>query len=239
MKPKAGDSVKVTTIDGEYEGTLLPRPELLSDDITVIKLTTGYNVGIETKKIKKIQVLKQYKPVKKAAPKLNPQKGLPTVAILSTGGTIASRVDYRTGGVFADYTAEDFVAMCPELKDIANIKAVQLMSVMSEDIAAKDWERMAKAVKDIIDKVDGVVITHGTDTMHFTSAALSFLLKDLNKPVVITGAQRSIDRGSSDAFMNLTCAVTAAAQWDGAGVVVCMHGTMSDKFCALLSGTKV
>ena len=82
MKPKAGDSVKVTTIDGEYEGTLLPRPELLSDDITVIKLTTGYNVGIETKKIKKIQVLKQYKSVKKVAPKLKPQKGLPTVAIL-------------------------------------------------------------------------------------------------------------------------------------------------------------
>ena len=238
MKPKAGDKVKITTSDGEFEGTLLPRPELLPQDVTVLKLKTGYNIGIENKKIKKIDVLEEYKTPVIKAKKLKPKKDLPTVAILSTGGTISSRIDYRTGGVYADYSAEDFVAMCPELEDIANIRASKVMSVMSEDAMASDWVKMAEEVLKVINEVDGVVITHGTDTMHFTSAALSFLLKDLNKPVVITGAQRSIDRGSSDAFMNLICAVTAAAKWDGAGVVVCMHGTMSDEFCNLTRGTK-
>jgi len=239
MKPKAGDKVKLVTSDGEFEGTLLPRPEMMSQDITVLKLKTGYNIGIESKKIKKTTVLEEYKTPVPKAKKVKLQKDLPTVAILSTGGTISSRIDYRTGGVYADYSAEDFVAMCPELQDIANIKAAKVMSVMSEDALSSDWTKMAEEVLKVIKEVDGVVITHGTDTMHFTSAALSFLLKDLNKPVVITGAQRSIDRGSSDAFMNLICAVTAAAKWDGAGVVICMHGSMEDKFCHLLRGTKV
>ncbi|MGH9878803.1 MAG: asparaginase domain-containing protein, partial [Nitrososphaerales archaeon] len=228
MKPKAGDKVKLTTSDGEFEGILLPRPEMMSQDITVLKLKTGYNIGIESKKIKKTEVLEEYKAPIPKAKKIKVDKDLPTVAILSTGGTISSRIDYRTGGVYADYTAEDFVAMCPELQDIANIRAAKVMSVMSEDALSSDWVRMAEEVLKVINDVDGVVITHGTDTMHFTSAALSFLLKDLNKPVVITGAQRSIDRGSSDAFMNLICAVTAAAKWDGAGVVICMHGSMED-----------
>lgn len=236
---KPGDKVKITTPDGEFEGTLLPRPELLQKDIIVLKLKTGYNIGIEAKKAKKIEVLEQYKaPVpKKAKPAHN--KNLPTVAILSTGGTIASRIDYRTGGVYADYTAEDFIAMCPELSAIANIKAVKVMSMMSEDATAEDWNTIAQHIIKTLPEVDGIVITHGTDTMHYTSSALSFLLKNLGKPVIITGAQRSIDRGSSDAFMNLTCAVNAAANWDGAEVAICMHSTMSDDNCWLLRGTKV
>ncbi len=237
MKP--GDKVKLSTSDGEFEGILLPRPEMLSQDITVLKLKTGYNIGVESKRIKKSQVLEEYKTPVVKPKKLKVQKDLPTVAILSTGGTISSRIDYRTGGVYADYTAEDFVAMCPELQDIANIKAAKIMAVMSEDLRANDWVQMAQEIVKALKDVDGVVVTHGTDTMHFTSAALSFLLKDLNKPVVVTGAQRSIDRGSSDAFMNLVCSVTAAAKWDGAGVYVCMHSSMSDDHCDLLRGTKV
>ncbi len=239
MSAKPGDKVKLTTSDGEFEGILLPRPDMMSQDIAVLKLKTGYNIGIESKKIKKTEVLEEYRaPVVKVR-KLKENKDLPTVAILSTGGTISSRVDYRTGGVYADYTAEDFVAMCPELENIANLKAAKVMSMMSEDAMSSDWVRMAEEIIKVINEVDGIVITHGTDTMHFTSAALSFLLKDLNKPVVITGSQRSIDRGSSDAFMNLTCAVTAAAKWDGAGVVICMHGSINDDFCNLTRGTKV
>jgi len=239
QEPKIGDTVKITTRDGEFEGTLLPRSALLSNDINVLKLESGYNIGVDAKKIKKTQLVKKNEQKKPANPKLKKRKDLPTVAILSTGGTISSRVDYRTGAVHADYSAEDFVAMCPELQEIANIEAKQVLSVMSEDVVAGDWNEMAKAVEKILPKVDGVVITHGTDTMHVTSAALSFLLKDVSKPVVITGAQRSIDRGSSDAFMNLTCAVNAAANWGGAGVVTCMHGTSSDDYCLLINGTKV
>ncbi|MBI4146388.1 Glu-tRNA(Gln) amidotransferase subunit GatD [Candidatus Woesearchaeota archaeon] len=239
MQAQPGDKVKLETTEGIFEGTLLPRPELLSNDITIIKLKTGYNIGIETKKIKKTTILETYKAplAKKQAAKHNPE--LPTIAILSTGGTISSRIDYRTGGVYADYTAEDFVNMCPELQQIANIKASKIMSIMSEDATTTDWKTMAEAAVKELSHVDGIVITHGTDTMHYSAAALSFLIKDLNKPVIITGAQRSIDRGSSDAFMNMVCAVTAAAKWNGAEVAICMHATMNDDYCTLLRGTKV
>lgn len=237
--PKAGDHVKIITKDETFEGTILPRPDILSQDITVLKLTTGYNIGIESKNIKKIEVVESYKKKQGKPPALKKKKNLPTVAILSTGGTISSKIDYRTGGVAAEYTAADFVAMCPELADVANIEAGKLMEVMSEDMVPDDWVKIAKAISKWLPKVDGIVITQGTDTMHFTAAALSFLLKDLNKPIIITGAQRSIDRGSTDAFMNLICSVHAAARWDGAAVVTCMHGSMEDRFCDLVRGTKV
>ena len=127
---------------------------------------------------------------------------MPTVPILSFGGTISSRVDYKTGGVYADYTAEDFVAMLPELEGIANLKAEKVMGIMSEDMAPEEWQLMAKRIAKELndDEVSGVVVTQGTDTLHFSTAAISFFLRNLNKPVVFTAAQRSIDRGSSDAF---------------------------------------
>lgn len=238
--PKPGDRVKVITEKEVFEGMLMPRPPLLEPGITVIKLDSGYNIGIDDKKIKKIELIKKYAPKKpvKAAIKFN--KKLPTVSILSTGGTISSKIDYRTGGVYADYTAEDFVAMCPELADIANLKAKKIMSVMTEDFTHKDWSLMAKEIaKELNSGADGVVVTMGTDTLHITAAALSFFLKDLNKPVVITAAQRSIDRGSSDAFMNLVCAITTAAKFNAAEVVTCLHGTTNDDYCLLIRGTKV
>ncbi|RMF55812.1 Glu-tRNA(Gln) amidotransferase GatDE subunit D [Candidatus Woesearchaeota archaeon] len=240
MKPKPGDLVKVISKDEEFEGVLLERPEILDKNITVLKLDSGYNIGIDNKKIKKIEVKKAYAPKKESKEKLKPKKGLPTVAILSTGGTISSRVDYRTGGVHANYTAEDFVRMVPELKNIANLRARKIMSRMSEDFTPKDWQLIAREVADELNSgADGVVVTQGTDTMHFTTAALSFFLKGLSKPVVFTAAQRSIDRGSSDAYMNLLCSVIAAAKFDGAEVMTCMHATTNDDYCILIRGTKV
>jgi glutamyl-tRNA(Gln) amidotransferase subunit D len=130
--------------------------------------------------------------------------------------------------------------MLPELENIANIKAKKVMSLMSEDMLPKDWIEMAKIIeKEIKEGVDGIVITHGTDTMHFTAAALSFMLEKINIPIIITGSQRSIDRGSSDAFMNLLCAVKAAAEFDGAEVMTCMHSSSNDDSCILIRGTKV
>ena len=239
MKPKPGDIVIITTTDEELQGMLMPRPEILEKGITVVKLSSGYNIGIENKKIKSVKVVKKHKKkaVKKVKSKKNPK--LPTVAIISTGGTISSKVDYTTGGAAASYTADDFVAMAPELEKIANITAEPLMQVMTENMAAAEWMKIAKSVAKALQKADGVVVTLGTDTLHYVTAALSFLLKDLAKPVVLTASQRSIDRGSSDAFMNLICAVTAAATWDGAAVVSCLHGTSEDKYCALIRGTKV
>ena len=234
-----GDLVQITTSEETLEGVIIQRPELLGEDILVLKLENGYNIGIEKKKIQKVKVLKPYEKPKEKKLKLRHTKGLPTVSILSTGGTIASKVDYRTGGVYADYTAEDYVQMLPELAGIANIKARKVMAMMSEDIASKEWIEIAKEVKKELDAgADGVVITHGTDTLHYSTAALSFFLQGLPKPVIFTAAQRSIDRGSSDAFMNLICSVKAATSWDGAEVATCLHGTTNDSHCILNRGTK-
>ena len=241
MKPEFGDIVKVYTDEQAYEGILMPRPEIFEKDHTIIKLENGYNIGIDNKKIKKVEVIKKYEKKKEEKIKITHKKGLPTVAILSFGGTISSRVDYKTGGVYADYTAEDFVEMLPELKNVANLKAEKVMGIMSEDMAPYEWSLMAKHIaRELNDeKVYGVVVTQGTDTLHFSTAAMSFFLRNLNKPVVFTAAQRSIDRGSSDAFSNLLCAVHAASKFDGAAVVTCLHGTSDDNYCILNRGTKV
>ena len=241
MIPEYGDTVKVHTKEAVYEGILIPRPEIFEEDHTIIKLENGYNIGIENKRIEKIEVIKKYEKKKEKKMKLRHKEGLPLVPILSFGGTISSRVDYKTGGVYADYTAEDFVAMLPELEHVANLKAEKVMGVMSEDMSPDDWQHMARRIAKELndDEVSGVVVTQGTDTLHFSTAAMSFFLKHLNKPVVFTAAQRSIDRGSSDAFSNLLCAVHAASKFDGAAVVTCMHATSNDTYCILNRGTKV
>ena len=241
MKPEYGDMVKVHTDEAVYEGILMPRPEIFEKDHTIIKLDNGYNIGIDNKKIKKIEVIKKYEKKKEEKVKLSHKKGLPTVSILSFGGTISSRVDYTTGGVYADYTAEDFTAMLPELGHIANLRAEKVMSIMSEDMCPEDWQLMARRIAKELnnEEVAGVVVTQGTDTLHYSTSAISFFLRNLNKPVVFTAAQRSIDRGSSDAFSNLLCAVHAASKFDGAAVVTCLHGTSDDNYCILNRGTKV
>ena len=241
MIPEYGDTVKVHTKEQIYEGIMLPRPEIFDENYTIIKLDNGYNIGIDNKKIEKIEVIKKYERKKEERHKLEHKKGLPLVPILSFGGTISSRVDYKTGGVYADYTAEDFIAMLPELKDVANLKAEKVMGVYSEDMASEEWQLMARRIAKELndDEVAGVVVTQGTDTLHFSTSAMSFFLKHLNKPVVFTASQRSIDRGSSDAFSNLLCAVNAAARFDGASVITCLHGTSDDNYCILNRGTKV
>ncbi len=241
MKPEPGDVVKVITDSETYEGIIMQRPAILDNGVVVLKLYSGYNIGIDENRIKKIEVVEKYKQKKAEKSKIFHKKNLPNVSILSFGGTISSKVDYRTGGVYADYNAEDFVQMIPELKNVVNLKAENVMSVMSEDFSPEIWQLMAKRIAEELndEKIDGVVITQGTDTLHFSTAAISFFLRNLNKPVVFTAAQRSIDRGSSDAFFNLLCAVHAAAKFDGASVVTCMHGTSSDGFCILINGVNV
>src|SRR3989338_6820945 len=241
MKPEPGDIVKIHADKETYEGILMPRPDIFEKGYVIVKLSNGYNIGIDEKRIKKLELVSKYKPsyadVKKPAAK----KNLPTVSILSFGGTISSKIDYKTGGVYAAYSAEDFVAMMPELENVANLRAEQVMKLMSEDMAPEHWQAMAESIAAELNKeeVSGVVATHGTDTMHFSTAAMSFFLRNLNKPVIFTASQRSIDRGSSDAFLNLSCAVNAAAKFDGAAVVTCLHGTSDDSHCILNRGTKV
>lgn len=235
-----GDTIKITTDGGVFEGTLIPRYELADDKHIVIKLKNGYNIGIRLSPQMRVErVGTGAKPAFIPPPPPKAGQGLPTVAIISTGGTIASRVDYRTGAVYPALSARDLYSVVPELSDIAEIRVEVLFSLFSENIHAPHWSEMAKtAARYIEDGVDGVVLCHGTDTMGYTAAALSFALQSLPVPVVIVGSQRSSDRPSSDAAMNLTNAVVAAGGAPFAEVALGMHGTVSDEATVLHRGTK-
>ncbi len=236
-----GDILRVSKNEETYEGVLIPRSEFGDDKHVVIKLKNGYNIGIKVTKETKIEKLGiGAKPTFSAPPLPKQKPNLPRVAILSTGGTIASRVDYRTGGVRPALTANDLYSVVPELSDIAIIEAEILFSVFSENITPKHWSETAKSVaKYVEDDVAGVVVAHGTDTMGYTAAALSFALQSLPVPVVLVGSQRSADRPSSDAATNLIGATKAAANAPFAEVVVAMHETVSDKSIVFHRGSKV
>jgi len=234
-----GDQVIIKTKEDSFEGTIIARPKLLGENEIILKLKNGYNIGINKSDIKDIKLIKERERKVKDKNKItssNPD--LPNILILSTGGTISSKVDYTTGGVIAEYDANDFIEMCPEIKNIANVHAKKAMSIMSEDIKPKDWIDIANIIKNELKNYDGIILTMGTDTLAYTASALSFMIQS-DKPIVITAAQRSIDRGSSDAFFNLISSVNVASNWDGCGVVVCMHGTSSDEYCNVLNPTKL
>jgi len=242
LKIRVGDRVEVKKGKEKYEGILMPRIELGYKNCLVLKLENGYNLGIRFEKGVKIKLLKRGKPVRfrssKARMKIDPSK--PTVSILGCGGTIAARVEYLTGAVFPAFSPTDLLTSFPELGEIANIQGRKLFDLLSEDMTPHHWKIIAREIaKEIRKGVDGIVLTHGTDTMHYTSAALSFMLQDLPVPVILTGAQRSSDRGSSDNAMNLICSVLAAARSEIAEVTLCMHGSVSDDFCYVHPGTKV
>jgi glutamyl-tRNA(Gln) amidotransferase subunit D len=236
-----GDRIRVTTDKGVYDGILIPRSEYNDEKHIVVKLKSGYNVGILiTTKTTIEKVGKGTKPTfaPPPQPKQNPQ--LPKVTILSTGGTIASRVDYRTGAVRPALTASDLYSVVPELSSVAQVDAQILFSALSENLLPRHWSEIAETVASkIAEGVDGVVIAHGTDTMGYTAAALSFALQNLPVPVVLVGSQRSADRPSSDAATNLIGAVTAAAKGPFAEVVISMHESSSDTSIAFHRGTKV
>ena len=236
-----GDMLRITKGHETLEGILIPRSEYGDENHIVIKLKNGYNIGVQLAGDAKVEkVGKGKKPAFAAPPLPSRVESLPQVAILSTGGTIASRVDYRTGGVRSALTASDLYSVVPELGDIARIEAQILYSLFSENLTGKHWTDIAKSVSaHVAAGIDGVVIAHGTDTMGYTSAALSFALQNLPIPVILVGSQRSADRPSSDAATNLIGAVTAAAKAPFAEVAVAMHETSSDRVIAVHRGTKV
>jgi glutamyl-tRNA(Gln) amidotransferase subunit D len=238
---EVGDIIRVTSDGKVYEGILIPRSEYGDDKHVVVKLKSGYNIGVRmTPNIKIEKVGKGSKP-SFAAPPLPEQKPeLPRVVIMSTGGTIASRVDYRTGAVRSALSASDLYGVVPELGDIARVDTQILFSLFSENITPQHWTQIAQATAEHISQgVSGVIIAHGTDTMAYTAAALSFALQNLPVPVILVGAQRSSDRPSSDAATNLIGAVQAAAKAPFAEVVIAMHETVSDTAIAINRGTKV
>ena len=240
-----GDNIKITTEDGEITGLLMPRYESASEEYIVIKLKSGYNTGINVRRIKSITKLldksKEAAIATVITPAVTANKDLPKIALISTGGTIASKIDYRTGGVHAALSADELYASVPELANHASIDPEVLMSEYSENLTPKHWTLIAEKVAEKIKttKYRGIVISHGTDTMHYTAAALSFALRKLPVPVVLVGAQRSSDRPSSDAALNLLGATIFATESKYAGVFVAMHAGTSDDIIACHVGTRV
>ncbi len=241
-KVKIGSRVRITKGRGSYGGILMPQTDLGNPNSIVLKLDNGYNIGVAYDKKLKLRKLKGGKKVRFRPSRLTirPDPTKPMVSMLGCGGTIASRIEYTTGAVFPVFSPNDLLLSFPQLKDIANLRGHKLFDLLSEDITLEHWQVIANETAKAIDKgADGVVLMHGTDTMHYTAAALSFMLQGLPVPVVLVGSQRSSDRGSSDNAMNLTCAVTAAAKADIAQVMVCMHASINDDYCHLHAGTKV
>ena len=246
VNAKIGDRIRleVKRSGGQetVEGLLMPRYRTRTEEnYIVLKLPSGYNVGVRVDSSTKISMLGKGQVPQFVRPPPPLQKpNLPKVSIVSTGGTIASKVDYRTGAVKPALDAEDLYSVVPELADLADIQANILFSIFSENIGPQQWPKIAEYVAQQARKgADGVVIAHGTDTLAYTAAALSFAFTDLPIPVVLVGSQRSSDRPSSDAASNLIASTSVAAQAPFAEVVVAMHDWISDEKIAVHRGTKV
>jgi glutamyl-tRNA(Gln) amidotransferase subunit D len=236
----AGDRVRVERADQEYEGVLLPSS---TSDHLVVKLDGGYNVGIDRAEAD-VDVLEsdvydvESAQGEESSSEIEFDDDLPTVSLISTGGTIASTVDYRTGAVTAQFDAEDVLRAVPDLAEMANYRGRVVANILSENMTPDVWQDLADAIRAEIEAgADGVVVMHGTDTMQFSASAMAFML-DTPVPIVFTGSQRSADRPSSDNVMNAVSAVQAAKS-DCAEVLVCMHADASDDRCALHRGTRV
>jgi len=237
MQAEIYDKVHIETNGGKYEGTLMPS----QTDRIVLKLKNGYNIGLnkESAIITLIQKKEEQKPTpENVYPEKKGRTKLPNISILSTGGTIASKIDYRTGAVTSQFTAGDILRAIPGLEEIADYNCRMIYSILSENMRPSYWIELARAVyEEIKNGAEGVIITHGTDTMMYTAAALSFMI-ETPVPIVLVGSQRSADRPSSDNTMNAICAAAVAAS-DIAEVCVVMHGSTSDDFCNIHRGTKV
>lgn len=232
-----GDYVRLRLAKREVEGTVLDSND---SGIYLLKLKSGYNVGIAKENVLGGRALKKFKTEEKKF-EFKEKKGLKSVGLIVTGGTIASKLDVKTGGVSPLTEVGEFAKFYPELFEKVNVKKIEIpFMIASESMSSEHWKKIAEiAEKFLNDKeIEGVIITHGTDTLHYTAAALSFFLKKLNKPVVLTYSQRSIDRGSSDANLNLQCAAQMALS-DCAEVMLVGHAGSDDDFCYALRGTKV
>ena len=239
MQAEIYDKVSLETNGVKYEGTLMPS----QTDRIVLKLKNGYNIGIKKesaslKLLDKKEEKISHTETGRAEKNKNKKEKLPNISILSTGGTIASKIDYRTGAVTSQFSADDVLSAIPELEEIANYNCRMIYSILSENMRPSYWVELARAVyEEIKNGADGVIITHGTDTMMYTAAALSFMI-ETPVPIVLVGSQRSADRPSSDNAMNAICAAKVATS-NIAEVCVVMHGSTSDEFCYIHRGTKV
>ena len=234
------DIVQIKTEKTQYEGIILPRIKHSVPNFINIKLENNYNIGVNVSEILEIQKIGKREAIYKIPEKEFPHnKNLPNLKLFGTGGTIASRLDYTTGAVIPSFTPGELFSAVPELAEICNLECEIVFEILSENMEPSNWQKLAEKVKETANSgIDGIIIGHGTDTMSYTSAALSFMLKDLSIPVVIVGSQRSSDRPSSDAALNLINAAIVANS-DIAEVVISMLGSPSHDYGLIHRGTLV
>jgi len=238
-----GNLYKITMKDGYvHEGVFISETK----EFIYIKLDSGYNIGVDKSNIKSFEELKEHVTAKKKeSSKHSIVKGLPEIMVLHTGGTIASKVDYSTGAVISRFSPEDLLEMFPELNEIANISSKFISNMWSEDMNFNHYNMISQAVKEAIDsnpELSGIIIGLGTDMLHYASTALTFSLENVPIPVIIVGSQRSSDRPSTDAALNLVSAayfIAEKAKHNFKGVAVCMHKDSNDKDCWILPPTKL
>lgn len=239
MDFEQGDRVQIDKAGRVYEGIVMPS----TTNHIVLKMDSGYNAGFSPEDAKITLIAKKQdassSPTKAGEKKAQMKGGkVPKVTILSTGGTIASKIDYRTGAVSAQFSADDILNTIPELKEIADFSGRVVYNILSENMKSEYWAELARAVaEEIRNGAEGIIVAHGTDTMMYSAAALSFMI-ETPVPIVFVGSQRSADRPSSDNAMNAICAAEVAVS-DIAEVCVVMHGTASDDYCLIHRGTKV
>lgn len=237
MDFEPGDVVEVKTSHGTFKGTLMPRHVFSGEDIVILKLENGYNIGIKKdssfsmKLISKGEVKKITKKVKQY------RKGI-KVSVLGTGGTIASYIDYRTGAVKPAISQEELLLAIPEIDENYDIRSRNLFSIFSENMDVEHWKIIAKEVEKEFEDARGIIVPHGTDTMSYTASALAFMLQNLPGPVVLVGAQRSSDRPSSDAYLNLLASLKLMST-DIGEVIVAMHASTSDNIVYAHRGVRV
>jgi len=234
------DVVATNDAGSVFEGVILPRSETLDDEHIVVKLKNGYNVGVNIDRVTRLEEVGYKEAIYKIPEQAFPVRpDLPKVTLLGTGGTIASRLDYRTGAVIPAFTPGELYGAVPELADLCNLTTKKLFGVFSENMAQPQYLVLAQAIEDeIAAGAAGIVVGQGTDTMGHTAAVLSFMVQDSPVPIVLVGSQRSSDRPSSDAALNLIHAVRAAAVGDIAEVQICMFGPTSDRYGLLHRGTR-
>ena len=238
---EVGNQIKIyADLPLPYLGILMPRYEYSDDAHIVLKLEDGYNVGLDIDKIKKIEVEPSQAIKKENISKSKTDPTLPRILLISTGGTIASKIDYRTGAVTPTLTASELNASVPELSKIANIDTEVLFSEYSENLLPEHWIKIAEKLHSYArSEYRGIIVAHGTDTMHYTASALAFSLLGFPKAIALVGSQRSSDRPSSDATLNLIDATRFLVETNTTGIFVVMHNTSSDDEIACHWATRV
>lgn len=232
------DRIRIDTRGRKFEGIVMPRHSFSKEDIIVLKLDNGYNIGVTVENAKVEMLTRGDKPEKSETARKKDKK-LPEITILGTGGTIASHVDYATGAVHPAKTAEEIIESSEGIRNIANVNAEAILSVASEDMGPADWTLIAEKIAETHAKrKEGVIVAHGTDTMAYTASALAFQLESISHPVILTGSQRSSDRPSTDAHDNLEGSAKVALS-DIGEVCVVMHSETSDNGSAIWRGCRV